>query len=519
MPGLDRKIVDAVNLDLTLGRINMDVRNDMILAPHFSAIYAKAGNELWDLTSRGLNDGTYYPELPIKMEVPKSSGFTRPGTILTPRDRLVYQLLIDSIAPFAEASLDRRRVFSNIYLNPDPEHRMFETSANTWTSFQNALRTHCEDDRFRFALRADIGNYFERIKQHTLIGLLRTSNCPSGSVNLLEVMLSALTERTSFGIAQGLFPSDYLGNYYLSVIDSVMTVKGIDSIRYVDDIYLFFRDQNATTAGLIFLISELRKEGLSLNESKTHPLPTADLLREETEIDTLFAAAWEEVKGEKTVGLDYGFQGLWLTDEELADMLDFQSEALIRLYAEIENVSGRVADKIDKFCLPYFSANGDDVAVERSITGLVDRPYLASLYSSYLVRVVEQSAEITRRIELLFQVENLPYETQVMALTALLIRQDHITEQTVTHALGLLQDRSRSVALRGLFPLLIGKHGTAAQRRNLRNVYADEPSGYVQAAILFSTRYFPADERRACLSAWGSHNYINTLVGQAMRGL
>jgi len=519
MIGLDSQIIDATNLELSLGRINTDVKNDMILAPHFSAIYANAGEELWDLTRRDLKAGSYNPEIPIRMEVPKPGGFTRPGTILTPRDRLVYQLLIDSIAPAAEVSLDRRRVLSNIYLNPDPDFHMFEASANSWTRFQNALRTHCENDQFHYVIRADISNYFERVKHHNLIGLLKANNCPSGAVNLLEEILMAWTERTSFGILQGLFPSDFLGNYYLSVIDSALTVGGIESIRYVDDLYLFFANQASTTKGLIFLISQLRKEGLNLNEAKTHIVPTVDLLREETEIDTMFAAAWEEVKGEIEGGFDYGFQALWMSEEEIADMLDFQSEALLRLYAEVPNVRPQVAEKIDKFCLPFFSANGDDVAVDRSIAGLVDRPHLAGLYGSYLARLQDPAREITRRIELLFQQDNLPYETQMMALTAFLIRRDQISDQTINHALAVIQDRSRSSALRGLFPLLIGKHGSAAQRHNLRNIYADEPSVYVHGAILFSTRYFPADEKRACLTAWGNHSYVNTLIGQAMRAL
>lgn len=519
MAGLDPNIIGSVDLQLTMGRINTDVRNDMILAPHYSVIYASASEELWDMTQKELRSGSYNPSLPIRMEVPKSSRFTRPGTILEPKDRLVYQLLVDAIAPITEPTLDRRRVFSNIYLSPDSEFRMFEASSVSFPKFQTAISEHCRLEENQFVLKADVANYFERIKQHNLIALLQASHCPPSAVNLLEHMLSKWTETTSFGIIQGLFASDYFGNFYLSVLDSILTVKEIQSIRYVDDVYLFFPDGPSASRGLIFLISELRKIGLSLNEAKSRIYASEHLLREETEIDRMFGEAWDEVEDEVVTGMGYGFENLWLTEEDLEKEIDFHSEALLRLYAEVEeDIPPLIEDKIEKFCLPFFTASGEGIAIERSLSNFRRKPYLAGLYSSYLSKVADQG-NVCQEMERIFASDELLYEAQTMALIAFLANQPRLEQGTVNRALALLTNLSLPIALRGLVPLLIGKHGTAVQRALLRNQYADEPSNYVKSAILFATRFFPADERRACLSAWGNHSYVNTLIGQAMKNL
>ncbi|MEO7858983.1 MAG: hypothetical protein ABIU05_00845, partial [Nitrospirales bacterium] len=99
MPGLDLDVIKLLNPKQALGRINTDILTDFILAPHYSAIYAHAGDDLWEAAKMALSSGSYEPELPITIDVPKKSGLTRPGSILSPLDRFVYQALIDLIAP------------------------------------------------------------------------------------------------------------------------------------------------------------------------------------------------------------------------------------------------------------------------------------------------------------------------------------------------------------------------------------------------------------------------------------
>jgi hypothetical protein len=523
MPGLDQTVITQIDPELALGRILTDVRTDFILAPHYSAVFANVGEELWDQVSRALRSGTFEPQLPVTIEVPKPSGLTRPGSILSPEDRLVYQALVDFIAPQAETELDRSRVFSHVLLDPDPEFTMFEPSYECWSRLQQAIVQYCMDEQYTRAIKADVASFFERLYQHNLVNLLRACGCSSEAVNLLERLLSAWMEKDSHGILQGMFPSDFLGNFYLFGLDSDLVVRDLPSARYVDDIYVFHTAPQQARKGLVDLCRMLRHEGLHLNERKTHIFSTEELLREETRLDQLFEQAREEIEAERSAGYVlgwYGFQTIWSPDvEEDRDEEEITLRAVESLYEEADEVDESTADKIEKFCLPILAAAGSDTAIRRTLARLTERHHLAKAYSSYLATFVSSVPDISTEIEHLLENDRLPYDWQLMWVIATLVRAETIATRTVNSVIRIMRDTSRSVALRGLCPLIIGRHGHAGQRRNLRHHYADEPSDYVRASILFSTRYFPSPERRSCVGAWSGHSPTNALIGETVRRL
>ncbi len=84
MYGLDPALVDTIDYGLSLGRMKTDVLNDFLLAPHYSIVYTYAADELIERVKTLLMSGKYTPELPIKVDIPKRSGLSRPGAILLP---------------------------------------------------------------------------------------------------------------------------------------------------------------------------------------------------------------------------------------------------------------------------------------------------------------------------------------------------------------------------------------------------------------------------------------------------
>ena len=113
MPGLDRQILDFVDHATLINRVKADIRTDFILAPHLNTIFVNAPDETWEHVASQLRSGNYEPELPLTVSVPKERGFVRPGSILLPSDRIVYQLLIDLSSDVLETQLDRNRTFSH----------------------------------------------------------------------------------------------------------------------------------------------------------------------------------------------------------------------------------------------------------------------------------------------------------------------------------------------------------------------------------------------------------------------
>ena len=104
----------------------------------------------------------------------------------------------------------------------------------------------------------------------------------------MKTMLETWSGKFSYGIPQGLFPSDLIGNYFLTIVDTYFAALGIKSLRYVDDIYCIHPNLREAKASLSPLCRFLREIRLDMNESKTRIVGVSELEQEETQLDRLF---------------------------------------------------------------------------------------------------------------------------------------------------------------------------------------------------------------------------------------
>lgn len=526
MPGLDKRILDAIDYEGVIERIKLDIRSDFIWAPHYNAIFAEAGEDLWMQLRKLLASGSYEPGLPHIVGVPKKSGFTRPGSILNPFDRFVYQALIDQVSEILEDNIDRDRCFGGM-LSADP-YRMFVPENESYAKFQSKVRELCEGSAYM--LKADVSNYFERIPQHSLVNLTRTAGCPGEIVNLLEEMLLGFQERRSFGIIQGLYPSDVLGNFFLSGLDAFCENEGIPSARYVDDIYLSFGSELEARKDLLRLTEYLRADGLHLNELKTRVSPSNDLVREETAVDRLFGEAVDEINrlradeaprnGDRDAGsFQYGFDADWGagtdTDTEHEDEKPVEVMQTEQLFSQVAHCSG-YEDGIEKFCLPLLESAGSDIAVEHVCKKMLDKPHQAVLYLSYLSAFVRGNRELVGFLEGLLSSERLIGDHQKMFLLAALSGAEKISRSKINIVLKWLRDKREHETVRAVAAVLVGSLGTAQYKKAVKLEYGNEPSGYVRGAILHASRYFTAPEKRTCKKAWGAHSGMNALIAKTV---
>jgi hypothetical protein len=524
MPGLDRRIIAQIDHESVIAHVKSDIRSDFILAPHYNAIFSRAGDELWDQLKQQLRAGTYQPELPITMSVPKERFFTRPGSILRPSDRLMYQAIVDNVMDQLEEGHDRSRSFSHV--PSDEDEQMFEPTHKSWERFQERIAEICDESEF--VLKADISNYFERLPQHNLVNLMSAAGCAPELVSLLEEMLLAFRERNSFGIVQGVYPSDALGNFYLSALDAHCELDEILSARYVDDIYMGFPSEAEARKGLAGLIETLRKDGLHLNEHKSKIMPADEVIREETAVDRLFDEIRDEIADDESYerASPYGFEVEWEDEDEgdgennhgeadeEEDDEDLQNAAVERLIENIEDYPHQ-EDQIEKFCLPILRSAQSDSAVEYVLNNLKDKPHQTRLYFSYLSTFVRTNQDVVDALEALVADETVP-DYQRMFLLAALVRARTVSRAAVNTALQWLQNRTVAKETRAMAAIFAAKHGVAQQKRTVRTSYEDEPSDYVRSAILFSSKYLTAVEKKTCKRAWGGHNAINTLIAQTI---
>lgn len=524
MLGLDQKYVRNIDPTLSLGRINTDVRTDLIYAPHFSAIFAKIPEEVWDMLQRDIVAGKFEPSLAITLEIPKQSGLTRPGSIHYPLDRLLYQVLVDQIAPVGEKQIDRSRVFSNILLKGDREFQMFRPHNETYSEMKAEISKLASKASVNFVLRTDVASFFERIYHHSLINFLDAAGCDKRAVSALEKALYAWTQKDSHGIIQGVFPSDFLGNIYLCPLDADLETREIPSTRYVDDLYLFFRNQDDAKKHLVSLCSHLRREGLTLNEAKTSITTAEDAVLEETALDRMFDEARREFEAEEEAEFDniYGFAVEWTspeTQEELEENgEDIEIKAVKSLFGERKRKPYDL-ERIDKFCLPILAAAKSDMAVDVSLKGIIARPHMAQIYCRYLAACVGHDLTLVQNLSKLLLAPILLYDSQRMWILACLLQSRLSDLSGVKDSLTILRTDAFSETVRALAAIYVGSHGTPAQRRILKMRYSDEGSPYVRGAILYASRYFPKNERDACLTSWGGHTQTNMLIAKTVKKL
>jgi Reverse transcriptase (RNA-dependent DNA polymerase) len=511
---------------LALKRASHDMRTDFIYAPHLWFIYSKAADELIGRVTSALKSGQYSAGLPLTIEVPKSfrirvtgpakrlgPAFSRPGSILLPHDRLFYQALADQAAPIIASKTNPSRSFSHQLAVPDSVS-MFLPTRTCWNRLQKALAKHAKTKSNKYILRVDVANFFGSLNLHTLINVLSDSGFPPTLSARLEAILTNYTgERNSRGILQGMYPSDLFGNYYLAPIDRLLDEQGIPSARYVDDLYVFVESVEAADQVLRQLIPTLRNYDLVLNENKSVLMPKAALWTEEPDLEDLFDAAVEEISNQtddEDFDADYGFQSEWNEDEE--DDEDLKLKATTLLFDSLSQYPGQ-EENIERFCLPLFSKAGSEYALEHVLGAFKKRPAMTQIYASYVAKFLSDS-EVREALWSLLKDPTLTDWHKMWILAALSQSTDH-HDSDLKVAMSLFQDANRHDALRAVAAIFVGRFGDHARRKALGSAYPTV-SPYIQAAIFFSSRVWPAAERNTAKASWGALTSLNSLINVAM---
>ena len=527
--GIDPAILKTVDWGLARRRVLVDVRSDFIYAPHLSNVFRHASAELIVEVKSELNSGRFAPAPPIAIEVPKSSRmqvvprgsrgptFSRPGGILLPKDRLLYQALADQAAPLVEKNTDRKRSYSHRLLLKSDE--MFESSRASWSRMQTRLNK-LSGSKKGYVIKADVANCFASINQHTLVNLLESIGYPASLRNALDTVLVLNTgDRNSRGLLQGIFPSDLLGNFYLNPIDQALKDLGVRSVRYVDDIYIFVSSVAHAEEMSRKFTKSLRDYDLSLNESKSKLINSKSLLIEEPDLEKLFSDASDELKGEN-IDSDYGFQSEWDdTDEDEGKerSSDLELGATIVLFNSIEEFPAHV-EKIERFCLPLFAAAGSNYAVDHVLAAFSRRPAMSQIYCSYLSNFLD-AKEARKSLQSLLTDAELYYDWQRMWILASLMTPEISEDDIVASALRIYKDGQRHEALRAVAAIFTAKHGSFTRKKELADDYNVSGSTYLQTAVLYGARYFQSAQRRAALKSWSSQTGTHSLVAKGIESL
>lgn len=224
------------------------------------------GKNLDDLRQRLLG-GTFSPQKPERVYLPKSSGLHRPLSLLFLEDQIVLQAFANLAATKVHAKrapLQMNAVFSNI-LEDSASIFFFRRWQTTYAAFKRKIRKNFRAG-YRWVADFDLAAFYDTISHELLLKTIYPRTPTNGDMAWLRDCLATWTsdttsERHGHGIPQGPLASDFLAECFLLPID--LKLNGLPGYaRYVDDVRLFGRTEDEVRLMVIRLERLCRERGL-----------------------------------------------------------------------------------------------------------------------------------------------------------------------------------------------------------------------------------------------------------------
>lgn len=501
VPALPVNVSSAIDPDLLAREIAADLESDFVVAPHFAILIKKDGASYVREVLSSLESGYAGPRPPHTIFVPKTNGHFRPGAILEPFDRVVYHAmswLAYDVAQHLEtgrAISTASRVIHDLRTGSDTRHSAWSDYSN---QFEKISKSH------PYVLTLDVAHCFERIPQHSLVNLLQAEGLHSNAKSLIEELLLGFRMRSSQGLLQGMLPSDYLGDLFLSRIDSFLDQQGFQSIRFVDDVLIGGSTKKELARLYRLLVEYLHQIGLHPNEGKTRIAQGVSLLAEHTHVDDLFAAAREEVSATLPgVDVTYGLGLAWEPTAEEALDVDLKATRLL-LEQAIDEPS--LHHRILRFVLRPLGLVLDPSALQLVLSNFSSNSVLSREYARYMIRFAGRPEVIKAATSVVASAEwYSPYH--VMNAVEVLRAAPQLPRESLEALLRAYNNQGPD-AYRALAAITIAQHGNGAMKQDLMASFASQSSEYVRSALVFAAQYFVSPERRTAKRVWAASSTL-----------
>lgn len=172
----------------------------------------------------------------------KGSGAVRPFARISPVDLLLYQALVDAVAPDIEQTLGGRDKVMAFRRHLGKHDDQFHGSP-MWGDFMRSVRSvlYARSAPFGsgYALSADIASYFVYVDVDEVERRLLAVTDRESVARDLGDLLRGWQQLGIRGLPQGVPPSSALGNFYLHPVDRSLEAWGLDHRRYMDDLWVF----------------------------------------------------------------------------------------------------------------------------------------------------------------------------------------------------------------------------------------------------------------------------------------
>jgi len=464
-----------MDLDLRLAwsRLVEDRQNDFFPDPLNHRDFLHRLDDQLDRIKYKLEQNRYVPTEAISYEVPKPGFFLRPATYLAVQDRVLYQAILDGIAPGIDRILSPSDVVYAFRLNEDPKSpRMFRPGVARWLQFRNDIRRAYSEEGYEYLIKTDVTAFFESIEHSRLSDQLNSFEVSREAVSMLITLLSCWSP-TGRGLPQQCDPSSFLGNSFLDPLDKHIVRSGIRFFRFNDDMCVFGRSLADARRAQQFLERELRALGLFIQTKKT-VLFRGDEIRQfvDEKQDEIAAIDYADNSGDVEGSLDQ-------TKALLADVL----------------ADPTFDERHFRKCINELGRHRDDAGVDAVLARLGEMPYAADTFVRYLSLFASRSSVRSAILEFVRDGDRNLFEWQEAWLLRVLLEADEPDPDGLRWARQRADDHSSSWPIRCTAIQLLEKFGDAADIEMLKNGFRATEEAPVQRARLKACNRLPANTR------------------------
>lgn len=248
------------------GRLHQDIMRDQLpdIIDHqdFNFFIEK---EVEGIATK-LRGGNYEPGIVNRIEMPKDIIRSRPLSVLSIEDRLVYEAAVQSIASSIDSQLSDS-VFSHRLLKKPTPKKFIRYFGTAFGEFESYLPS---DDFEGVCLKTDLVSFYEYIDYNKLLDYIDAGDENAPAINILRRLLRDWANQSSvIGLPQGSNASGILANAYLLSTDSAAISHSSGYARFSDDMRIFFLTEEEARRFAPQLVNSLRSVGLNLAPTKT----------------------------------------------------------------------------------------------------------------------------------------------------------------------------------------------------------------------------------------------------------
>jgi hypothetical protein len=192
---------------------------------------------------------------------------------------LLYQTLkISEKLEQNRISVSKQSVFSYRLKINEESGKIFDSDQN-WRAFCTKAVEYAESGKYRFVVRFDISDFYNRIYHHRLENTLIRCKADGGVIHRIMKILQALSDDASYGLPVGGNASRILAETLLTSFDQMLAIKRIVFCRYVDD-YILFADSREDAFKKLNYCAKylLQNQGLGLQKSKTQVMTISEFI-------------------------------------------------------------------------------------------------------------------------------------------------------------------------------------------------------------------------------------------------